>query len=155
MATHNLEVVRYSTTKTDTLGVLLADSRFLCYTLEDTHHEIKQHSETRIPNGIYKLEFQPQLTKMTVNYQVKFQPWFKLHLHVKNVPGFEGIYLHNGSDASDTSGCLLLADQVKSNVDGTPGKLLTSNIAYERVYKLIKSWLDLGDTVTITYKNVY
>ena len=150
---HTIEVLRYSTTKTDTLSIILADGKFIAYGLEDTYRAEKIKHETRVPSGTYKLAWQMELTKMTVRYQVKY-PFFYRHLEVKNVPEFTGIYIHIGNSKEDTSGCLVIGDEAVSNVNSTPGKLKNSTAAYERVYRTIKAWLDLGHEIEITFKNI-
>ena len=53
-----LEVMRFSSQKDDTLGLLfdVTDGRkFMCYTLEDEHRDVKVMHETRVPAGTYNL----------------------------------------------------------------------------------------------------
>ena len=53
-----LEVMRFSSQKDDTLGLLfdVTDGRkFMCYTLEDEHRDVKVMHETRVPAGTYSL----------------------------------------------------------------------------------------------------
>ena len=54
-----LEVLRFSSQKDSTNGLLFdvtgGKRRFLCYTLEDEHREVKVAGETRIPSGTYRI----------------------------------------------------------------------------------------------------
>ena len=54
-----LEVIRFSSQKDSTLGLLfnVTDEKreFLCYTLEDEYREEKVMHETRIPAGTYEI----------------------------------------------------------------------------------------------------
>ena len=49
-----LRVVRYCSRKDWSLGMLMEDRTFLCYTLEDEHREEKVMHETRVPAGRYR-----------------------------------------------------------------------------------------------------
>ena len=54
-----LEVIRFSSQKDSTNGVLMdvtTDKKFLAYTLEDEYRDTKVMSETRIPEGKYKIK---------------------------------------------------------------------------------------------------
>ena len=53
-----LEELRFSSEKDATNGLLfdVTDGRkFLCYTLEDEHRDVKKYGETRVPAGTYKI----------------------------------------------------------------------------------------------------
>jgi hypothetical protein len=53
-----LEVLRFSSQKDSTNGILfdVTDGRkFLCYTLEDEHRDVKEYGETRVPAGTYNI----------------------------------------------------------------------------------------------------
>jgi len=81
---------------TYTIGKLYIDGKYFCDTLEDTKREVKIMHETCIPAGSYQV---------TVNMSNRFKRLMPLLL---NVPGFEGIRIHNGSTAAHTSGCILV-----------------------------------------------
>ena len=56
-----LEVIRYSSQKDSTLGMLFdvtKGRKFLCFTLEDEARRTKVKGETRIPAGTYKLKIE-------------------------------------------------------------------------------------------------
>ena len=151
--TMQLEVVRFSSQKDSTLGLIfeVADGKkeFLCYTLEDEYRDKKVMHETRIPAGTY------EITLRTVGgyhgrYSKRFPKLHKGMLWVRDVPNFEYILIHCGNDDDDTSGCLLLGDtQTENNVsDGFVG---ASTTAYKRVYPKIAKALEEGECVKITY----
>ena len=51
----HLQVMRISTGKESTTGVLYIDGEFACYTLEDTKRIKKVAGETRIPDGLCRI----------------------------------------------------------------------------------------------------
>lgn len=94
--------------ETYTIGKLYIDGVYFCDTLEDKDRNldssmsledilaIKVYGETAIPYGTYEAE---------VNYSPKFKRDLLL---IKDVKGFEGIRVHNGSFATDSLGCVLI-----------------------------------------------
>jgi hypothetical protein len=89
-------VVRDTFTENSTIGKMLIDGTFFCYTLEDTIRDVKIAGETAIPYGSYKV---------IVNMSNRFQRLMPLLLNVK---GFEGVRVHNGNTKEDTHGCILV-----------------------------------------------
>lgn len=145
-----IKVLRYIDDTETTLGLLYIDNKFYCYTLEDTYHEVKVKGKTRIPAGSYNVDFIKQLTPLTLLYR-KTRDWFDYHLEIKNVPGFTGVYIHNGGTSADTEGCLLVADGISAN--DTTKTLTNSRQTFEEFYKLIGNRLRNNETVTITILN--
>lgn len=81
-----------------TIGSLLVDGRYFCDTLEDTVRPAKVPGRTAIPAGRYKVV-------------VNRSPRFGRDLpRLLDVPGFEGILIHRGNTAADTSGCILVGE---------------------------------------------
>lgn len=148
--TVHIEVLRYSDDGETTLGLLYIDGSFYCYTLEDTYREVKIPGKTRIPAGSYKVDFIKEETSLTLLYR-KTRDWFDYHLEIKNVPGFVGVYIHNGGTSADTEGCLLIADGITAN--DTVKTLTNSRQTYEEFYKLIGGKLRNNTTVNITIYN--
>ncbi len=141
-----ITVLRYKDDGASTLGLLFLNDKFYCYTLEDTFRDIKIKGQTRIAAGEYKLGFNRNLTGMTQRYR-KTRPWFDFHLHIKNVPKFEGIYIHNGANHVHTQGCLLIADGLSST---NSQKILTnSRVTYERFYKEVGGAMKNGINVRV------
>lgn len=149
-----LTVLRYIDDGETTLGLIFLRNKFFAYTLEDTHRDEKIKGKTRIPTGIYSVGYSPvdpAQSRITRDYLRDFQPWFTRHLHLKNVPGFEGIYIHVGNFHENTDGCLLIADGVMA---GTSRKSLqSSRNAYQRFYKIIAALLDSNEQVNIQILN--
>lgn len=141
-----IDVLRYTDDGETTLGLLYIDNKFFCYTLEDTYRKVKIKGQTRIPAGSYTLDFIKQITPLTLTYR-QTRDWFDFHLEIKNVPGFTGVYIHNGGTSADTEGCLLIADGITSN--DSAKTLTNSRITFEEFYKLIGNRLRKNYKVTI------
>ena len=89
-------VVRDTFTENSTIGKMLIDGAFFCYTLEDTIRDVKIAGETAIPYGSYKV---------IVNMSNRFKRLMPLLIDVK---GFEGVRIHNGNTKEHTHGCILV-----------------------------------------------
>ena len=111
-----------------TIGELLIDGVFFCYTLEDEVRAdgVKVYGETAIPIGDYDVE---------VTYSPKFKRDMPLIFNTpqktveKDGVKFDGVRFHGGNTAKDSHGCPLIAfntDKVK--VWGTAEKELTRRI---------------------------
>lgn len=110
-----IKLVREFFTPTETLGSLLIDGKFFCYTLEDVDRGLTQSmelsdvkkkkvkEETAIPYGKYRV----QLT-----YSNRFKRILPLVVDVK---GFEGIRFHGGNTHLNTEACILVAKQRNLN----------------------------------------
>lgn len=115
-----------------TIGKLYINDKYVCDTLEDTDrglnkdmplNEIKSkkvYGETAIPTGKYQVVW---------TYSNKFKRSLPLLL---NVPGFEGIRMHNGNTAAHTQGCPLLGE------NKVVGKVINSIATCNRVLPLIQ-----------------
>jgi len=114
-----------------TIGKLFVDGEYFCDTLEDTDRldegmsldeikKLKQSGQTAIPEGSYKV---------IVNVSPKFK---RLLPRLQNVPGFEGVLIHRGNTAKDTSGCILVGENKKV------GMVLNSTYYEERLVELLK-----------------
>ena len=126
-----------------TIGLLYADGKFVCNTLEDTDRgltsamserqiaSIKIKGKTAIPTGTYPI---------IVTYSPRFKKQMPL---LDNVKGFEGIRIHSGNIASDTEGCILCGKNTKV------GEVTSSRIWTEKVYELINNAIRKRESVTI------
>lgn len=143
---------RYSSGEDTTLGLLFDDTgpaskRFLCYTLEDEHRELKVYGETRIPSGEYDIELRTVGGKHA-KYGAKYPDMHKGMLWLQDVPNFEYVLIHVGNTDADTEGCILVGNSAVENVVGE-GSIGSSVNAYKRVYPPIATAIERGERVTI------
>jgi hypothetical protein len=148
----NVEVIRFSHGKDDTLGMLYINGKFRAFTLEDEHRETKVAGETRIPEGVYALRLRKE-GGFHQRYLVKFPEMHKGMLEVVNVPNFTYVLIHVGNDEADTDGCLLVGETSKSNVKGK-GFVGSSVNAYKDIYPELAEAIERGEQVSITYKSI-
>lgn len=143
-----LRVIRYCSRKDWTLGMLMEDRTFLCYTLEDEHREEKVMHETRVPAGRYRVTLRT-IGGFHQRYSSKYPDMHKGMLWVRDVPGFEYILIHTGNTDEHTSGCLLTG----LTSDSKKGFIGNSVDAYKSIYPRIAEALENGEEVFITYEN--
>jgi hypothetical protein len=132
-----LEVVRSQCGAVCTIGELLVNGEHECFTLEDVVRPPdapKVFGETAIPYGIYSV---------VITYSPHFQRDLPL---LVGVPQFEGVRIHPGNTAADTEGCLLVG------VGRGNATITGSRVAFEALYPKIKGALDMGEEVTIEYR---
>ena len=131
-----LQVIRRMCNATSTIGDLMIDGQFQCYTLEDQVRPVsapKVFGETAIPYGKYSVV-------------ITFSPHFQRDLPLLvDVPGFEGVRIHPGNTPADTEGCLLLG------LGHTDGTITQSRLAFGGAFEKIKAAADAGDAITIEY----
>lgn len=120
----NLELKRRWLTPRSTIGELYVDGAFECFILEDRFRpppEPKVFGQTAIPCGHFEVRITPS-------------PRFKRDLPlVMDVPGFKGIRIHAGNDASHTEGCLLPGRKRETD------KVLESTAAFNALFEKIKN----------------
>lgn len=140
-----LLLIRYNSAQDHTNGLLHINGKFACYTLEDQFNAVKIHSETRIPEGIYKLGLR-KIGGFHFRYLDKYGPNFhKGMLQILNVPGFEYILIHAGNTDKHTAGCLLVGTS-QSNGDNYIGESVK---AYKKIYPEIAAALVAGEVVEL------
>ena len=108
-----------------TIGRLYIDGNYTCDTLEDCDRGLTQempleeikakkvYGKTAIPTGTYEIDMN------TVSPKFKDRSWAKPYggklPRLIGVKGFDGVLLHVGNTASDSSGCLLVG---KNSIKG-------------------------------------
>ena len=115
-----------------TLSEVYVDGVLKCYGLEDAYHPTTQQAGRRIPAGVYRITARTE-GGMHSRYVLKYPQFHKGMLWVRDVPGFEYIYLHVGNDAHDTTGCLLIGRSAQLQVGRY--KILQSICAYTELYR--------------------
>ena len=128
-----LKLVRHTTGKDSTGGLLFINDSFAFYTCEDQYQENKVLKETRIPEGIYQIKLR-NAGGMNERYKVKFN-FHQGMLHLQDVPDFEWVYIHVGNNDDDTEGCILVGRSITTvNGESAVGD---SVLAYTQLYNMI------------------
>ena len=96
-----IELLRYSDSGDDTLGLMFIDGYFQCYSLEDEFRNIKVAGETRIPAGTYEIGFREAESPMTDKYRSIYPDFFDYHIHIKDVPNFQCLKCNIGLEKLD------------------------------------------------------
>jgi hypothetical protein len=112
-----IEVKRLHRTENSTIGELLIDGVWECYTLEDKERDVKIKNETAIPRGTYKV---------IINQSNRFKRLLPLLL---NVPNFEGVRIHSGNTNHNTEGCILVGRTRSKDFIGQSRKAFDSLFA--------------------------
>jgi hypothetical protein len=132
-------------------GKLYIDGIYQCDAIEDTDRGLtsemsvteiqskKVYGETAIPKGTY------QITLDVVSPKFKNRSWAtfcegKLP-RLLDVPGFEGVLIHVGNEASNSLGCLLVGQKTKD------GWVSNSTQTFKDLYYKLKQ---ATDQITIT-----
>jgi len=142
----NLRLLRFSSQREDTLGLLMGvDSvwNFMCFTLEDEYRVHKVAGETRIPSGTYKLALRLH-GGFHDRYSQRFPNIHQGMIELLDVPNFTDILVHCGNRDENTAGCLLVGDAVSENVT-EEGTLMRSTAAYKRIYPPIARSILTGE----------
>jgi hypothetical protein len=101
-----LKLIRDKFTEESTIGRLLINDVFHCFTLEDKVRENKIQNVTAISKGRYEV---------IINFSNRFKQQMPLLL---KVPNFEGVRIHWGNYSKDTEGCILLGTTKGVNMIG-------------------------------------
>lgn len=129
-----------------TIGHLYVDGKYFCDTLEDTDRgltqqmtleqikRIKVQDKTAIPSGSYRVTLDVKSPKYS-NYNR--YPWAKAINgcvpRLLNTIGFDGVLIHVGCKAEDTSGCILVGQ------NKVVGRLINSTITFNKLYAAMKT----------------
>jgi len=114
-----VNLVRTHFYKTETLGKLYVDGKFLGYTLEDLARPfgVKVDKHTCIPEGVYKIKLSHSYRfgrQMPIVYTEPDETTI-----IKKGVSFVGVRVHGGNTHENTEGCPLLAQ----HVDYSSGKV--------------------------------
>jgi len=144
-----LNLVRTTYTDKSTIGKLYINGIQFCYTLEDkfrSDNEEKIWGKTAIPCGTYEITYRTESEMLEKEYKTRFADIKNERgmLWIRNIPGFEYVYIHVGNDDNDTNGCILVGTTKAVDFVGN------SVIAYKVIYKMIADELDKGNKVLIT-----
>jgi hypothetical protein len=115
-----------------TFGKLYVDGVYQAESLEDVVREVKIKGETAIPAGRYRV---------IVNHSQRFGRELPLLLKVE---GFEGVRIHPGNTAANTSGCILVG------TERGPDSVLHSRDAFNELFVEIQAAIAGGEEVWIS-----
>lgn len=150
-------VKRIAKKKLYTIGRVYIDDNYVCDSIEDVDRGITQNTplskirmikvahHTAIPTGTYDLTLSVKSAHFGQKEYYKKQCNGYLP-RILNVPGFDGILMHRGTDQDSSSGCIILG------YNTIVGKVTNSQKAYEAVYAKLKEASDKGEKITITIK---
>jgi hypothetical protein len=130
----NLRVDRQAYTEQSTMGSLLLDGVFFCYTLEPPRRE----------GDVKPRCISPGMFDVKIRYSEKHK---RAMPHVENVPDFEGIEIHVGNTAKDTLACLLVGDSLGQDFVGE------SKQAFDRLFDILQKAQEKGSSIYITYRD--
>jgi hypothetical protein len=131
-----LTLLRVSSQIDSTSGILFDSTeypKFLCYTLEDEFRSVKVASETRIPEGTYKIGLRTE-GGFHARYSSRFNTIHKGMLELQDVPNFKWILIHCGNTDENTAGCILVGNSQTSNLVQKDGFIGSSTDAYKTIY---------------------
>lgn len=150
-----------------TIGKLYINGEYFCDTVEDVDRGIDQqmqfinlgnsegywitklgqkikkvYSETAIPTGTYNITMNVKSQKYSNFNKYSWARPFKGFIpRLENVPGFDGVLIHVGNTAKDSSGCILVGQ------NKVVGKVINSTITF---YKLMDILQNCSEPITIT-----
>lgn len=139
---------RITSDRDSSLSILFVDEVFECFLCEDEFRAEKVKAETRIPAGAYEVRLRAE-GGMHAKYAEKFGAWHAGMLWIRDVPGFEYVYLHIGNDEGQSEGCPLTGRSAVLNGAGG-GTVGYSGGAYQRLYPKVRDALQRGERVRIT-----
>ena len=145
-----VKLIRYNTQRNHTHGALYIDNKFMCYTLEDGHRDKKIYGETRVPAGVYPLDFR-KVGGFHNKYTEKFGDMHKGMIELLSVPNFEYVLFHIGNSSKDSEGCILVG-----NVPGEKETdwISSSTAAYKEIYPIIAAELEANNPVQLLILDV-
>lgn len=140
-----------------TIGKLYIDGEYFCDTIEDCDrgltqdmsleeiNKIKVYGKTAIPTGTYKITLSVKSNKYS---NFKKYKWAKICdgyiPRLLDVPGYEGILIHVGNKAEDSSGCILVGqNKIK-------GQVINSTITFNKLYDILKKAYEDKEDITNT-----
>ena len=134
-----------------TIGKLYIDGKYFSDTLEDTDRnltstmskdeivKVKVYGKTAIPTGTYVVDMNTVSPKFGKRSWA--QPYEGKVPRLQDVPGYEGVLIHPGNTADDTSGCILVGrNKVK-------GQVVESQKTFHSLMNILKGDNDI--TITI------
>lgn len=114
-----------------TIGRLFIDGEYVCDTLEDAVRAEKIKNVTAIPTGSYQVTMAVKSPKYSDFSRYKWAERYGGYLpRLLDVPNYEGILIHVGNTAKDTSGCILVGR------NKVVGQLVDSTSTFHKLMRL-------------------
>ena len=124
------------------IGELYVNSTFFCNTLEDKVRDINKNGT--FDCGEFKISGHTAIPYGEYEVIVNYSPKFKRELpRLLNVPHFEGVLIHRGNTHKDSSGCILIGENVKK------GMVLNSTKYECELLKILKEVQIKKEKITI------
>lgn len=129
-----------------TIGKLYVDGKYFCDTIEDKVRDLdnegKVYGKTAIPYGTYRIAMDVVSPRFASHKQYR-------HIGGKlprllDVPHFDGILIHIGTTAEDSSGCILVGQNLAK------GKVLNSTVTFNNLYATLLRAKAKGEEIKIT-----
>lgn len=142
---------RIARKSTYTIGKLYVDNVYFCDTLEDPDRGLtskmsldqikskKVYSKTAIPTGTYSIDM--NTVSPTFKNRSWAKPWGGKLPRLQNVPGYDGVLIHVGNTASDTSGCILVGQ------NKVVGQVINSTDTFNKLMNIISGKSNITITV--------
>lgn len=138
-----LELKRIALKSNYTIGKLFINGTYYCDTIEDKVIDLNKNG--KFDDGLTKVMHQTAIPYGTFKVVVNHSPKFNRELpRLLDVPYFEGILIHNGSDQNSSSGCIIVGE------NKTVGKVTNSTFYMNNLTARIKDAQNKGETITIT-----
>ena len=146
-----LKLIRSFKKSTYTIGKLYIDNKYFCDTLEDVDRninnkmsiqsilKIKVDHKTAIPTGIYKINMDTKSSRFSNRSWAI--PYKGIVPKILNIPGFDGVLIHPGNNADDTSGCILVG------LNKIKGGLINSQETWKKLMSIL---INIKDNINIT-----
>lgn len=136
-----------------TIGKLYINGEYFCETCEDADRGLSQsmnlteilnakvEQQTAIPIGTYNITLKIQSPRFSKKTQYDFCNAYVPRL--LNVPGFEGVLIHIGNQATHSEGCILVGE------NKVKGQVINSTATFKKLYEKLKEASDKGENITI------
>ncbi len=141
-----------------TIGHLYINGKYFCDTLEDVDRglninmpltqimSIKVKGKTCIPYGTYIITMNVVSHKYSNYSKYPYASFVMGKMpRLLNVPGFDGILIHPGTNEKDTEGCLIVGE------NKVKGKLINSQVTWKKLCTLLLDANKKKEIIKITY----
>ena len=137
-------IQRYSFGQADTLGRLLINGHFCCFTLEGVSTEGVGKDLQCIPSGQYPLALRKSGGKHAT-YFFRHKDIHKGMLWIQGVEDFDYAQIHEGNNFTDIPGSIIVGEQpLRENQLDQKRELWYSEHAYREIYPLIANHISSG-----------